>query len=106
MKSFVMAGVLAISTLSLASAKSYELSLSGVTKAGNVELKPGQYRLKVDGNNAVFTNVDNAKSVTTPVKVQSTDKKFDVTKVDAQKDGNTDVIKDIELGGSKTKLEF
>lgn len=106
MKSFVLAGVLAISTLSLASAKTYELSLSGITKAGNVELKPGQYRLKVDGSNATFTNVDNSKSVSTPVKVNNSDKKFDVTKVDASKEGNVDVIKDIELGGSKTKLEF
>ena len=40
------------------------------------------------------------------VRVETTDKKFGDTKVDASKEGNTDVIKDIELGGSKTKIEF
>ncbi len=106
LKSFVLAGVLAISTLTIASAKTYELTLSSVTKAGNVQLKAGQYRLKVDGNNATFIGVDDGKSITAPVKVVTTDKKFDTTTVDASKEGDTSVIKDIELGGSKTKLEF
>ncbi len=106
MKSFVLAGVLAISTLSLASAKTYEITLSSASKAGNVELKAGQYRLKVDGTNATFINMETAKPLSTTVKVVNTDKKFDTTTVDASKEGGTDVIKDIELGGSKTKIEF
>ncbi len=106
MKSFVLAGVLAISTLSIASAKTYEITLASPTKAGTLQLKPGQYRLKVDGTNATFTNVENGKSETSPVKVVPTDKKFDTTTVDASKEGDTSTIKDIELGGSKTKLEF
>jgi len=105
-KSLILAGVLAFSTLSIASAKTYELTLAAPTKAGNVQLKPGQYRLKVDGNNATFTFVDTDKSVTTPVKVETTDKKFDNTRVDANKENGTDVLKDIELGGSKLKIEF
>jgi hypothetical protein len=106
MKLFVAAGVLAASTLSFGSAKTYEITLSSPTKAGNLQLKPGQYKLKVDGSNATFIGVDNAKSVTTTVKVVNSDKKFETTTVDADKDGDTAVIKDIELGGSKTKLEF
>jgi hypothetical protein len=105
-KSLVLAGVLAISTLSLASAKTYDLTLAAPAKAGNLTLKPGQYRLKVDGTNAMFIGVDGAKSPSTTVKVVSTDKKFETTVVDATKEGDTEVIKDIELGGSKTKLEF
>ncbi|HWC99010.1 MAG TPA: hypothetical protein VG456_19755 [Candidatus Sulfopaludibacter sp.] len=80
--------------------------MSAPTKAGSVTLKPGQYRLKVDGAKATFTFVDTDKQFTTPVKVSTTDKKFDDTRVDASKDNGTDVIKDIELGGTKTKLEF
>ena len=106
MKSFLMAGTLAIASLSLASAKTYEISLSGPTKAGSVNLKAGQYRVKVDGNNATFFGVDGGKPATTSVKVVNGDKKFETTTVDANKEGNTEVIKDIELGGSKTKLEF
>ena len=105
-KSLLLTGVLAISSLTLANAKTYEISLAGPTKAGNITLKPGQYRLKVDGNTATFTFVETSKQFTTPVKVETSDKKFDDTRVDANKDGGTDVIKDIELGGTKTKLEF
>jgi hypothetical protein len=50
--------------------------------------------------------VNSSKSFTTPVKVQETDKKFDDTKVQSTKDGDTDPIEEIDLGGSKTKLGF
>ena len=106
MKKLALVGVMALSCLSIASAKSYEITLSGPTKAGSVQLKPGLYRLKIDGSNAVFTQVENAQSFTVPVKVENTEKKFDQTRVDATKDKGTDVIQDIELGGSKTKVEF
>jgi hypothetical protein len=106
MKKLALVGVLALSCLSIASAKTYELTLAGPTKAGKVELKPGMYRLKIDGSNAVFTLVDNDKTFTVPVKVETTDTKFEQTRVDATKDNGTDVIQDIELGGTKTKVEF
>jgi len=105
-KLFVAAGVLALSTLSFAGSKTYEITLSSPTKAGNLQLKPGQYRLKVDGTNATFIGVDDAKAASTTVKVVNSDKKFETTTVDAAKEGDAAVIKDIELGGSKTKLEF
>ena len=105
-KSLLLVGALAISSLSIANAKSYEISLSGTTKAGTVTLKPGQYRVKVEGNTAIFTSVETAKQFTTSVKVEPSDKKFDDTRVDANKEGTTDVIKDIQLGGTKTLLEF
>lgn len=106
MRKLFTVGILAVCSLTIASAKNYELTLSSVTKIGTVQLKPGQYTLKVTGNNAVFTDVETAKSFTTVVKVENTDKKFDTTRVDASKEGGADVVKDIELGGSKTKLEF
>jgi hypothetical protein len=106
MKKFLVVAALALSSLSIVSAKTYEIILSGPTKAGSVELKAGQYRLKVDGANAIFTDINSAKSFTTPVKVETTDKKFDDTKVQTTKDGNLDKIEEIDLGGSKTKLGF
>jgi len=106
MRKLFTVGMLALCSLTIASAKSYELTLSGVTKVGSIELKPGQYTLKIAGNNAVFTSEETAKSFTTAVKVENTDKKFDTTQVNASKEGSTDVVKEIELGGSKTKLDF
>jgi hypothetical protein len=97
---------LALSSLTVLSAKTYEIILSAPTKAGNVTLKAGQYKLKVDGTNATFTDVNTSKSFTTPVKVENGDKKFEDTRVQSKKDGETDSIQEIDLGGSKTKLGF
>ena len=106
MKKLFTVGILALCSLTMAVAKNYELTLSGLTKVGSVQLKPGQYTLKVNGDKAIFTNEDTAQTFTTSVKVENTDKKFDTTQVNATKDGGTDVVKEIELGGSKTKLDF
>jgi hypothetical protein len=101
-----MVGALALASLSLASAKTYDIMLTQVSKAGTVQLAPGEYRLKVEGANAVFTNLDNNKSYTVPVKVQSADKKFDQTAVDTTDANGSSTVEAIELGGSTTKLGF
>jgi hypothetical protein len=106
MKSILMVGVLALFTLSLASAKTYEITLSSASKVGQTQLKAGTYKLKVEGTKAVFINVDTDKQVTTDVKVDTGEKKFEVTVIDSTKNGDMDQINAIELGGSKTKLEF
>jgi hypothetical protein len=106
MKKLLMIGALCVSTLSIVSAKSYDIIISTTVKAGTVQLKPGEYRLKVDGGNATFYDVNTDKSFTTPVKVETSDKKFDQTKVDTTKDGDQNKLQDIELGGSNTRLEF
>ena len=106
MKSILMVGVLALSTLSLASAKTYEITLSSPSKVGNMQLAAGSYKLTFDANKAVFTNLNTDKQVTADVKVDTVEKKFDVTAIDSTKSGEVEQINAIELGGSKTKLEF
>src|ERR1041385_9242086 len=106
MKKFLVVAGLTISSLTLVNAKTYDIVLSNKTTAGSLELKPGQYKLKVDGNNAIFTDTSKGKSFTTPVKVESGDKKFDDTRVQSTKDGDAEKINEIDLGGSKTKLGF
>ena len=105
-KSILTAGALMLATLGIASAKSYDIVLTAPAMAGTNELKSGDYKVKIEGAQAVFTDAQNEKSFTVPVKVENTDKKFDNTQVNASKEGGTDVVKDIELGGSKTKLDF
>src|SRR6476659_5044245 len=106
MKKFVLVAALAVSSLTIVSAKTYDIVLSNPTKVGSVQLKPGQYKLKVDGANAIFTDLNSSKSFTTPVKVETGDKKFDDTRVQSTKDTDGDRINEIDLGGSKTKLGF
>jgi hypothetical protein len=97
-KSFLLICVVGVTSIGIASAKSYYFTLTASTKAGATVLKPGDYEVNVKGNQAVFTN-DGGKSVSVPVKVEQSDKKFDVTSVDT----NSDSIKEIHLGGSTTK---
>jgi hypothetical protein len=104
-KALFVSALLALSALCFA-AKSYDVILTSPTKAGSAELKPGQYRLKVDGANAVFTSSQNLKTFTAPVKVQTGEKKFGTTRVDTTNENGTRVIKEIDLGGTNTTLEF
>jgi hypothetical protein len=88
------------------STKSYEISFSSNTKVGSTTLKPGDYSVKASGDNAIFTQTETGKQFTVPVKQESGDKKFDDTHVNAVKEGDVQVVNEIELAGSKTKLEF
>ena len=100
-----IAGLLSIATLASAS-KTYELTLANTAKAGTVELKAGQYHVKVEGSKAVFTNMDTARQYTVDVKTENSARKFDETRVNADHDGSMDTLKDIQLGGSTTQIDF
>lgn len=99
-------GALGLASLGIASAKSYNITLSSPTMAGSTELKPGAYTLKVEGSQAVFTDVESSKSWTAPVKVENSTTKFGETTVESANKGDMAHIQSIDLGGSNTKLEF
>jgi len=105
-RSLLLTGALALSCTALLSAKTYDIILDSPSQAGSLQLAKGEYRLKVEGTNAVFTNVDTGKKFTAPVKVQSAQKKFGETAVEATTGDNTSRILMIDLGGSTTQLAF
>jgi hypothetical protein len=105
-KSVLLAGILAAASISIGYSKTYDVDLSHVTQAGTVELKAGSYRVKVDGDKAIFTDVDSSKQYTVPVKVENLDKKVEYTRLDETNNGNVDMLKDIQLGGSTTQIDF
>jgi hypothetical protein len=105
-KSLLMTGALALASLSIASAKTYHITLDEPTAAGTVQLAAGAYKVKVDGANAVFTNEDTGKSISAAVKVENTGKKHDVTAVNTTNATGTLKLQAIELGGSDETLEF
>ena len=105
-KSLVLGVVLSLSSLCFAGQKSYDVIFSAPATVGGVKLAAGEYKVKVDGANAVFTDAHSLKSVSTAVKVENAAKKFQYTAVDATKDASGDKVNAIELGGSTTKLEF
>jgi len=84
----------------------YHIGFTNTTKAGNLQLKAGEYRVKVDGDKAVFTEVNTSKQFTVQVTAENSAKKFDQTRIDATNDGRVDTLKDIQLGGSTAQLDF
>jgi hypothetical protein len=104
-KSLVLGVVLSLSSLCFAGQKSYNVTFSAPATVSGVQLPAGEYKVKVDGANAIFTD-SKSKSVSAPVKVATGAKKFQYTAVDASKDGAVNKINAIEFGGSTTRLEF
>ena len=97
----------AVVGLSLASAKSYEISVDSVSKVGDVQLKPGLYKVAVDGTRAKFTNENSGKSFETNVTVESNGKaKFDTTALETEQLNGVNTVQEIDLGGTPTKLKF
>lgn len=104
-KSLILGVMLSLSSLCFAGQKSYDVIFSAPATVAGVKLAAGEYKVKVDGANAVFTDRNN-KSLTAPVKVENGAKKFAYTAVDASKDGTDQKVNAIEFGGSTTRLEF
>jgi hypothetical protein len=105
-KSILMVGALCLSAVTVVNAKTYAFHLSTPSMAGTVKLPAGDYKMKVDGTNAVLTQVDNDKTYTTAVKVDTEKKKFEQTTVVTDNINGAAHITAIEIGGSTTKLEF
>lgn len=105
-KSLLLTGALSVASLSIASAKSYDIVLTGPTMVAHTQLNPGEYKVKVEGANAVFTAVETGKSYSAPAKIETAPKKFDVTAVGTEKKPDAEHINSIELGGTNTRIDF
>ena len=102
----IMAGALCLSSVVLVNAKSYEIQITAPATLGSIKLPAGDYKVKVEGTNAVLTDVAKNKTYTAPVKIETEDKKFDQTAVVTDNSDGANHIKAIEVGGSNTKLDF
>jgi hypothetical protein len=91
--------------VSLASAKSYTISLSDACKAGQAQLQPGQYTLKLDGNKVVLID-RTGRSIEVTAKVETADRKYGQTAVAVSRADGASRIQWIALGGSKSKVVF
>src|ERR1700690_3723127 len=99
-KSLLIVGALTLSSLGIASAKSYDIVLDSAAMAGTTELKPGEYKLQIEGSQAVFTDVRNGKSFSVPVKIENGAKKFGYTSLESANQNGMDTIHAIDLAGS------
>jgi hypothetical protein len=92
-------------TLAVASAAStYHLTLDEPSSVGGTVLKPGDYKLQVDGQQATIKN--GKDTVQAAVKVETAEQKFATTSVVyANADGKYRIA-EIRLGGTNTKILF
>jgi len=96
----------AVLGLSLAGAKTYEITLDTTAKAGSVELKPGKYNLALMEDSKVRFTSANGQAVETSAKMSTVEKKFSATQIDVKQMNGTTQINEIDLGGTKTKIQF
>lgn len=99
--------MLSFGTLALAvasAAASYSVTLTSPSFVAGTELKPGNYKVELDGNKARFKAGKNV--VEAAVTVKEGDQRFDTTSLQY---GNSDGkyrLEAIRLGGTKTTLVF
>ena len=89
----------------LASAKTYNFTLSNAAQAGSTKLDPGQYSIRLDGDKVILKDAA-GHEVSAAAKVESADHAFRDTEVSATNANGTNHIEWIGLGGSKSKVIF
>lgn len=92
--------------LSIASAKSYEIQLDNPTKVAGMDLKPGKYSVAVMDDTKIKITDASGKSLEASAKISTADKKFNATMVDIMQGNGSVQIREIDLGGTKTKILF
>lgn len=104
MKKFIL--LFAVAGLSVAAAKSYDITFTSPTVLGAMEVPAGQYELKYEGSKVTLINANSGKHVETDATVQAMPTKFSETLVQSKHVDGKDLVDEIQLGGTKTALEF
>ena len=89
----------------LLSAKNYTFVVSEPTQAGSVQLKPGEYTVKIAGAQVALVDNDGRKIDVTAT-MDTADQKSDYTSVLTTKAEGKPRIEAVLLGGSKNKVVF
>jgi hypothetical protein len=99
--------MLSFGTLALAiasAASTYHFSIFEPSTVAGHELKPGEYKLEVNGDKAVIKV--GKETVETAVKVENGTEKFPETSVRYATANGKNAVTEIRLGGTHTKLVF
>ncbi len=100
MKKILTSFAIALMAVSIAGAKTFQVTLFQTTKVGQAELKPGEYKLEWKSDKVRITNGRQTGEAT--VKVQNAERKFTTTTVKS----NNGRVEEIRLGGTSTTLVF
>jgi hypothetical protein len=105
-RSLILFAALGLSIASAKGVKNYELLLTSPAKAGTMELKAGKYNLAVMDDSTIRITDANGVAAETTATITTSDKKFDNTRVDTQNVNGAAQIQEIDLGGTKTRIQF
>jgi hypothetical protein len=87
-----------------ASSNNFHLTLSDPTWVGSTQLKPGDYKVQIEGNKAMLKA--DGKAVEAPVKVETAEKKYGATSIDTKSVANKPQLQEIHVGGTNTRIVF
>jgi hypothetical protein len=85
-------------------ASSYNVTLYKSTTVNGTQLKPGDYKLEIQGNKAVFKQGRTTAEST--VRVENATQKFLSTSVGYEGESANNQIQEIRIGGTSLKLLF
>ena len=102
----LLAGIVACISMGLAAGAEsrYTVTIGEQVEIGGQSLKPGEYRVEVEGNKATLKGA--GKSVETAVRVVEGDAKFPRTSMRYDVAGGKYRLEQIQIGGTRTTLIF
>jgi hypothetical protein len=101
---FVFALVAAVAGSIPAAGPVYRVTLTEPASVNGTALKAGEYKVAVNAGKAIF--VLGKESHEVAVKVEEAAKKFDGNRIQFDNQNNANAIKEICIGGTRTKLIF
>jgi hypothetical protein len=104
MKLFKYAFSFASLALLASAAPVYKVTLTEPAVIGGSALKPGDYKIVVNGDKATLTS--GKTSIEVPVKVENGTQKFSYTSVESSSESGKNILDDIRVGGTSTTLVF
>ncbi len=104
MKKLFVTVVLAVLAVTIASAKTYNVTLFQASVVGGTELKPGEYKVELNNDKVKITNGRQTGEAT--VRVQTAERKFGSTTVKYSNGDGKSHVQEIRLGGTSMLLVF
>jgi hypothetical protein len=97
--------LLALLTISLASAKTFKFGLAEAAKAGDVQLRAGEYKLEVNGSKVELMDKD-GRIIDVKAKLETADYEFSFTAVVLSRADGPTRIQWIYLENRKSRVAF
>jgi hypothetical protein len=99
-------GILGAADGGKAKSKSYSITVSNPIKVGSVTLKPGDYKVKLEGSEAVFLRVASNETFKVPAKIESSTDKYPKTALIQNTEGGQSKLVGLGLKGTSDVMKF